>query len=189
MNQYKFQDLINEDPKFKKLEAKYHLSVKYHATTHRLKLSLEYLNTAIERLRINDIFIYKTCLEMSIITYAACFNNSKSLLKDNYIPVNNILKDDLELIKLHEKIKYYRDKIIAHQDKVKELDYDIYIIQEDDSIEFEFPFLLKLEITNAERDNFKKIIVEIHDYLDLKRQTHDEQLKKDVKTILLFNKS
>ena len=180
---YDLGELIQNDEKFKKFQTQYYTSIKYLATTHRLKLSLEYLECSQERLKIKDIFIYKTCLEMAIITYSACFNNSKALLKISD-KINNILNGNKILKQTHDKVMYYRDKVLAHQDKVDELGYHIDLLKNDDDIILEFPFLLKFKFDNNDQKNFHNLIIKVHDYLDSERQKHDKKFKQDLSEIL-----
>ena len=178
------KEIIKHTDILKKIESQFFISSKYHATTSRLKLSLNYLEEAKLKFDKKDVFAYKALLEMALITYSACFNNSKLLLKESHIPLNEILtKDDL-LKNTDRKVKYIRDKILAHQDKVDELNYDINVIFTDDKVtEFNFPFLTKLDFNMNDITNFKNLIIKVHNYLDIKRKKHDDKLLIEIKKI------
>ena len=174
------KEFLEQNKIFDKFKCDYYLSQKYHATTHRLKIAYENAKLAKCFFNIRYFYLAEVLYRDSIINYMGCFKKSKLLLKE--INIYNIIKDE-KLIDLHKRVERSRDKIIAHQDKVNELKYEIEVKINNNGIveKFEFPFLTTIGL-NFEEDleNFIKLIKEIYNYLDEERKKHDEDFIKRI---------
>jgi hypothetical protein len=178
------EEFLQKNNAMEKMAPDYYLSKKYHATTQRLQSVLDTLKETKRRFQTLDLLAYKALLESAIITYMGCFNDSKLLLKQEHIPLDKILKGRPDLIKTHKKVKKIRNKIIAYQDKEKELSYDIdLIITKEKIVKFNFPYSTLLDFNIEDIKNFFKLITIICNYLDIERQEYDNKLLEKIKKI------
>lgn len=159
--------IIKSDPTVtSKLEQLSSETYKYNATSIRLKHAHGLVEEAYSRLKKEDILGYKNSAHLAIITYCACFNKSKLLAK---IDIHDIVGSNLTLNKTHQKVLYLRDKLIAHLDKIEEIEYEVDLVFSEDGKEiatYETPFFEEAGINIDFLDNLKKLIQMSIDYID-----------------------